>query len=372
MKSDESAILVSNPPTISYINGYGYNNNSGSLSALGATNGQVPTADGNGSWEWATPSGGSGGVSGSGDVTDVQVNGVSVVTNGVANVPMASINGTPGAVKMTAGNGIGLSGQGNLTIVSATSEAIKSGTNGLTPITPIHQHESVFYGLSKAAGDSTQSASSNAVGTYTDAAKSAIQTMLGISDIIAPVEGATASKAYAIGDAFLHSGALYEATSDIAIGDSIVTSGASANCQTVSGGIGGEVSELKSALDSTTTASDADVGKSLSPKTVVNGKVTEWQFVEGGSSGGGGRPMIWCWGDSLTEGVGGYIMQAEGHNAYMAYSYPAWLGQSWDVVNLGARSENIPAIMARQGADPIVLQTALSIPASKDTPVLVQ
>ncbi len=86
----------------------------------------------------------------------------------------------------------------------------------------------------------------------------------------------------------------------------------------------------------------------------------------------GSRPMIWCWGDSLTEGVGGYIMQAENHNAYMAYSYPAWLGQSWNAVNLGARSENIAAIMARQGADPIVLQAALSIPASKDTPVLVQ
>lgn len=126
------------------------------------------------------------------------------------------------------------------------------------------------------------------------------------------------------------------------------------------------------------------------PSTNVEPSVANyayWQVMAGGSapaSGGaggdniksvsasGGRPMIYCWGDSLTEGVGGYIMQAEGHNAYMAYSYPAWLGQSWDVMNLGARSENIPAIMARQGADPIVLQSDLSIPASKDTPVLVQ
>jgi hypothetical protein len=87
---------------------------------------------------------------------------------------------------------------------------------------------------------------------------------------------------------------------------------------------------------------------------------------------GGGRPMIWCWGDSLTEGVGGWVMQPDGHNAYMAYSYPAWVGQSWDVINFGARSEDCHAIMARQGADPIVLQEALSIPASKDTPVLIQ
>ena len=85
-----------------------------------------------------------------------------------------------------------------------------------------------------------------------------------------------------------------------------------------------------------------------------------------------GKPTIYCWGDSLTEGVGGWIMPPDGHNAYMAYSYPAWLAQTYDVVNLGARSENIPAIMARQGADPIVLQDDLSIPASKDTPVLVQ
>lgn len=84
------------------------------------------------------------------------------------------------------------------------------------------------------------------------------------------------------------------------------------------------------------------------------------------------RPTVYCWGDSLTEGVGGYIMPPDGRNAYMAYGYPAWLAQTFDVVNMGARSENIPAIMARQGADPIVLQESLSIPASKDTPVLVQ
>jgi hypothetical protein len=96
--------------------------------------------------------------------------------------------------------------------------------------------------------------------------------------------------------------------------------------------------------------------------------------IDNFSSGnaGGGRPIIWCCGDSLTEGVGGWVMQPDGHNAYMAYSYPAWVGQSWDVVNFGSRSEDCHAIMARQGADPIVLQQPLAIPASKDTPVLVQ
>ena len=43
----------------------------------------------------------------------------------------------------------------------------------------MRQHESTFYGLAKAAGDSTQSASTLSVGTYTDDAKIAIRNMLG-------------------------------------------------------------------------------------------------------------------------------------------------------------------------------------------------
>lgn len=82
-----------------------------------------------------------------------------------------------------------------------------------------------------------------------------------------------------------------------------------------------------------------------------------------------GRTTVYCWGDSLTEGVGAYTMMPDNQNAYMAYSYPAWLGQSFNVVNLGARGEDINSIMARQGADPITIQTSFTIPASKDTPV---
>lgn len=90
-----------------------------------------------------------------------------------------------------------------------------------------------------------------------------------------------------------------------------------------------------------------------------------------GVGGGGGKPTIYCWGDSLTEGVGAWIMPPDGHNAYMAYGYPEWVGKSYDVVNLGSRSEDLNTIMARQGADPIVFQTGFTIPASKDTPVKV-
>ena len=69
--------------------------------------------------------------------------------------------------------------QGYLLIKSATHENVKNGSIGtLAPLVPGLQHESVFYGLATAAGDTTQSQSNNAVGTYTTEAKAAIQTML--------------------------------------------------------------------------------------------------------------------------------------------------------------------------------------------------
>lgn len=58
------------------------------IDASGASDGQVPVADGEGSWEWDDPAGG---------VSDVQVNGTSVVNQGVANVPLASPT-VPGVV----------------------------------------------------------------------------------------------------------------------------------------------------------------------------------------------------------------------------------------------------------------------------------
>lgn len=81
-------------------------------------------------------------------VSDVQVNGTSIVSSGVANVPVAS------------------------------STDCKFGAHMWKPIVPNHQHESTFYGLAKAAGDTTQYLSSNAVGTYTETALSKISDML--------------------------------------------------------------------------------------------------------------------------------------------------------------------------------------------------
>lgn len=112
-------------------------------------------------------------------VQDVQVNGVSVLTNGVANVPVAS-TGNFGVVKVSDTYGTGISSGNVLTIKTAPDIQIKSGASGnnTRPITPANQHQSTFYGLAKAAGDTTQSASSNAVGNYTESAKSSIHEML--------------------------------------------------------------------------------------------------------------------------------------------------------------------------------------------------
>lgn len=153
-----------------------------------------------------------------GAVQDVQVNGVSVLSDGVANVPVASTTDY-GVIKV--GQGLFVF-QNKLNTDYATDANIKGGTSYYKPITPVLQHYSAFYGLAKASGDTTQSASSNAVGNYTNNAKDKIQQMLGIIDMIAPHEGTQAANAYSVGGAFCHAGKLYKVTTSIAIGDAIV------------------------------------------------------------------------------------------------------------------------------------------------------
>ena len=109
-------------------------------------------------------------------VTDVQVNGVSVLTDGVANVPIAN-GSTLGTIKV--GSGLTINSSGVVSINKAIDTNIKAGTSQYLPIVPVKQDVSVFYGLAKAAG-ADMASSSNPVGTYTDAAKVAIQKMLGI------------------------------------------------------------------------------------------------------------------------------------------------------------------------------------------------
>ena len=109
---------------------------------------------------------------------DIQMNSTSIVSNGIANIPLATTS-TPG-VSIASGMGIKVNSIGELYLYPASSTLVKAGTNIYVPIMPSNQHESVFYGLAKAAGDSTQSASSNTVGTYTSSALIKIHNMLEI------------------------------------------------------------------------------------------------------------------------------------------------------------------------------------------------
>ena len=105
------------------------------------------------------------------------MNGVSVLNQGVANVPVASTSNF-GAVKIFDNYGIKMHpSNGQIMTNKADSSQLKAGATNYNPVVPANQHESTFYGLAKAAG-ADMARSSNPVGTYTDAAKSAISTML--------------------------------------------------------------------------------------------------------------------------------------------------------------------------------------------------
>ena len=156
------------------------------------------------------------------NVDDVQINGTSIVEDGVANVPIANGYNKYGLVKVGNYGGMSVGLDGEISTYRASLSEVKSGSASTRSLTPQLQHASTFYGLAKSAGDTTQSQSSNAVGNYTDTAKGKIQTMLGIADLIGNSEEATASKAYSVGDVLLHDGKLYKVTASIAQGSAIV------------------------------------------------------------------------------------------------------------------------------------------------------
>ena len=108
-------------------------------------------------------------------VQDVQINGTSVVSGGVANVPIAG-TGVAGAVKVS-GYGLTMQSNGYISTKMASNSEIKAGARTWEHIAPQTQHQSTFYGLAKAAG-SDEKNSSLPVGQYTESAKSAISTML--------------------------------------------------------------------------------------------------------------------------------------------------------------------------------------------------
>lgn len=112
--------------------------------------------------------------------TDVQINGASITTDGVANIPIAGNDDTTlGVVATNPIYGLNRNASGRMYIQKASDAQIKEGVKDFTPVVPLNQHNSVFYGLAKIAG-ADMASSSNNPGVYTDAAKIAIQKMLGI------------------------------------------------------------------------------------------------------------------------------------------------------------------------------------------------
>lgn len=112
-------------------------------------------------------------------VQDVQIDGTSIVNEGVANIPLAT-NETVGLVKPWVSGGLAMAANndGRMYISGANPTRIKGGAESYRPIVPYNQHESTFYGLAKAAG-ADEKDSTLPVGQYTDAAKTAIRNMIG-------------------------------------------------------------------------------------------------------------------------------------------------------------------------------------------------
>ena len=133
-------------------------------------------------------------------VDDVQVNGTSIVADGVANIPIASSSAF-GVIKPHV-NSFDYYGDA-LKLKSPSLSDIKAGNNGWKALTPAQEHQATFYGLAKSAGDTTQSASYNPVGTYTEEAKSAISDMLNAPvtvDGTTPVINAKSGVRYVCGE----------------------------------------------------------------------------------------------------------------------------------------------------------------------------
>lgn len=118
-------------------------------------------------------------------VKDVKINGTSIVdANGDAVIPFASTSDF-GVSKTNDQYGIKMlisSGNVNTGIIAincANSADIKAAANAYKPVVPLLQHYSVFYALAKLAGVDLANETVT-LGTYPEAAKVAIQKMLGV------------------------------------------------------------------------------------------------------------------------------------------------------------------------------------------------
>lgn len=115
-------------------------------------------------------------IKGGDGVSDVQINGASILQDGVANIPVVSKANELGLIKFDKGFSI----VGDYLRVSSASQAqIKSGGEIYNKLSPSIQHESTFYGLAKASGTDEKN-STLPLGQYTEGAQASIQRMIGI------------------------------------------------------------------------------------------------------------------------------------------------------------------------------------------------
>jgi len=93
---------------------------------------------GNSDYKWNIFANSLNGVSLTNIINDVQINGTSILSNNIANIPIASWN-TLGVVKANVDYGLGMLTEGNAGIIAtmkAETSLIKAGTNIYKPIVP--------------------------------------------------------------------------------------------------------------------------------------------------------------------------------------------------------------------------------------------
>lgn len=115
---------------------------------------------------------------GEGAVQDVQVNGTSVVSGGVANVPLASAIQVGAVYASAPVGGIAVATDGLLKLATPSLSELKALKDNKKTAMLSGMHTVAFYALAKAAGANMASLSGTTVGIYPEAQKSAIHEML--------------------------------------------------------------------------------------------------------------------------------------------------------------------------------------------------
>lgn len=112
----------------------------------------------------------------------------------------------------------------------------------------------------------------------------------------------------------------------------------------------------------------ADITQQLPPR--LEAAEEEISKIKEGAGQQAAGSAVYCWGDSLTEGVGGWMKTPENVQYSIVSSYPDEVAKRYPCVNLGCRGETIQTIMARQGSDPMVVG-GFTIPAEAGADVVV-